>query len=251
MLMLVMVGCAATLAAGESLQTIGFNQEMKINALGDCEINIDFKLNAQQYAAWNQKYGQNKSLLKRDLGKLVSQYDAYDWKIDVREMERQVMVGVKAHGVVKHNGGGRYEFPVPKNWKGGAKNGNTLEYNYIEPFGTGVVAQYQIKLVLPDTATDIKDDVGESGEPVLRYAVPVGGSHGGILLTLGIMGMVAGLGVMGVGVFGQRLPLLKNRRGGGPIASDPASGAAPPSSAPRAASETTPPPPPPGSDPPD
>lgn len=207
LLMLVMLACAASTTLAQSLQTISFNQDMKVDELGDCAIKIAFNLNAKQYAAWNQKYGQNKSMLKRDLGKVLSQYDTYDWKIDVAEMDRQITVGVKAHGAVKHDGGGRYEFPVPKNWKGGGLNGNTLEYNYIEPLGEGAVGQYQIKLVLPASATGIKNDTGESGEPIVRYSVPVPRSHGGLLLSAGIIIMVLGLAAMLLGVFAQRLGL--------------------------------------------
>jgi hypothetical protein len=191
-------------SAADMMQTLNFDQSMRIDPLGDCTMSIDFTLTAQQFAAWNQKYGRDKALLKLDMGKIVSQYDTYDWDVKVQEMERRVTVSFKAHGVVKHDGDGHYEFPVPKSWKGGGKNGNTLEYNYIEPIGSGVVGQYQTKLILPASTSDIKDDVGESGEPIVRYVVPVNSSSRALLLTVGIIAMVIGLAMTGLGFAGSR-----------------------------------------------
>src|SRR5581483_3573032 len=146
----------------------------------------------------NQKYGQNKSLLKRDMGKLVSQYDTHDWDVKVNDMDRQVTVSLGANGGVQYKGHGKYLFPVPKNWRGGDRNGTTLSYNFVEAIGAGAVGQYNVKVNLPADAKDIKlDDTNDSGERAVSYVVAsdVASSgkktamfaSGGALLVLGVL----------------------------------------------------------------
>ena len=158
--LLLLVCGLASLGASGPVQTLNIDETMKVSEIGDCDIAINFTLTAAQYAMWNQKYGQNPSLLRRDFGKLVSQYDTHDWKVDAKAMERQVAISLRAYGVVTHNGGGNYQFEVPKNWRGGQVNNNAVDYNYAESLGPGVLAQYNCKVILPASATGIKDDTG-------------------------------------------------------------------------------------------
>lgn len=198
-LILTVIVTTASLTLAASLPTLTLDEQMAITDLGDCSIRINFKLTAAQYIGWNQKYGQNKSLLKRDMGKLLSQYETSDWKIDVDEMDRQVTLSLRAYGVVKHNGNGEYEFDVPKGWNTGGRSGNTLNYNVTQADSESVV-QLQIKLILPESAQNIKDDTGESGQAVVRYTVPQQ-QHAGtsVSLVLGIILAALGLGVVAVG----------------------------------------------------
>jgi hypothetical protein len=189
--------------AGPGFQTIAFDEVMNVNPLGDADMTVAFTLTASQFASWNQKYGQNKSLLKRDMEKIFSQYDTYDWDINIKEMERQVTVGLKAHGLVQYKKNGRYEFPVPKSWKGGQIVGHSIDYNFVEPLGAGALAQFNAKVNLPESASAIHSDTGESGEKIIRYDVPVGSINwlkwsvmgmGGMILLLGTL--VAGVGLI-------------------------------------------------------
>jgi hypothetical protein len=205
-LLLLMVCGLVWLGASGPVQTLNLDETMKLNEIGDCEIKINFILTAAQYATWNQKYGQNPSLLRRDMGKLVSQYDTHDWVVDAKPMERQVSISVGAHGVVSHKGNGNYQFEVPKNWRGGQINNNAIDYNYAESLGPGMLAQYNCKVILPASATGIKDDTGESGERIVRYSVPItaGGKSGWtwvVLTILGVMLLFVGAGITGVGLF--------------------------------------------------
>jgi hypothetical protein len=228
MFVLVCVGFFA--GAGSPLSTISFDETMKIDAIGDAALTINLTLTAQQYANWNQKYGQNESLLKRDMGKVLSQYDTYDWTVIPDGMNRKVAIGVKAQGAVKHKGGGVYEFDVPKNWKGGQKNANSIDYNSIESLGSGSIAQFNCKLILPPDVTDIKDDTGEAGQRVLRYTVPMKSTRHYILAIFGGLIMIGGLGIAGLGLIVGALmgskPAARPRVTASPAA--PAIGAAAP-----------------------
>ena len=198
--MLFVLVCLGLFAgAGPGMPTISIGEEMKIDAIGDGAIGINLTLTAAQYANWNQKYGPNKSLLKRDMGKFVSQYDTYDWEVKSSDMDRTVSIGIKAHGLVTHLGNGRYEFDVPKDWKGGDRNGNTVSYNFVET-SAGLVEQFNCKVTLPPEARDVKEDTGESGQRVLRYAVPVASKTHWIVLSLGALISLGGLGIMVLGL---------------------------------------------------
>lgn len=205
--------CAALLSTADVVRaadppsTIAFDETFACDALGDCVWSIDFTLDAASYASWHQRYGQNKSLIKRDMGKLMSQFDMRDWEVKVDEMERRIHVGVTARGAVKHKGGGRYEYAIPKTWKGGDLIGTTLSFNYIEAMDVGVIGHHNIKLVLPAEASEIvSDGVGDSGERVVRYAVPTPGGSGGntsLLIAAGALGLV-GVGALLVGLMRKR-----------------------------------------------
>jgi hypothetical protein len=199
-MMLLMMCVVMFAGAGSPLSTISFDESMKIDAIGDAAVAINLTLTAQQFVNWNQKYGQNQSLLKRDLGKVLSQYDTYDWSVQTDPMERKVSIGVKAHGAVKHKGGGVYEFDVPKDWKGGQHNANSIDYNSLESLGNGAIAQLNSKLILPAECTDIKDDTGEAGQRVVRYTVPMKSTRHYILAIFGGLLMIGGLGFAGLGV---------------------------------------------------
>jgi hypothetical protein len=188
------------MGAGPGMQTIAFDEIINVDELGDATATVNFTLTASQFANWNQKYGQNKSLLKRDMEKVFSQYDTYDWDVKIKEMERQVSVSFKAHGLVTHKADGRYEFPVPKNWKGGQISGKSIDYNFVEPMGGGSIAQFNAKVNLPSKAKDIQSAVGESGEKIIRYDVPVGGVNWLKWSLMGVGGMVLMLGVLVMGV---------------------------------------------------
>jgi len=185
--------------AGPGMPTLSIGEEMKIDAIGDGAIAINLTLTAGQYANWNQKYGQNKSLLKRDMGKFVSQYDTYDWEVKSNDMDRTVSIGIKAHGLVTHLGNGMYEFDVPKDWRGGDRNGNTISYNFVET-DSGLVQQFNCKVTLPPDAKDVKNDTGESGQKVLRYSVPVASKTHWVVLSLGALIALGGLGIMFIGL---------------------------------------------------
>jgi len=203
-------------AAGPPIDTMSFDETIALDPLGDAAITLTFTLSAPQYQNWQQKYGQNKALLKRDLSRVVSQYETYNWDAQTNEMERRITVSVSAHGAVVHRGGGQYELDVPKNWRGGQVNGTTLEYNYVESLGVGLVGQYNVKVVLPSDARDIAKTTGESGEPVVRYTVPVTRRAGTLVLLIsGVMTLVLGAVLMSVAV------LVHRRRPGGTVGNLP------------------------------
>jgi hypothetical protein len=189
-------------AAPPSIETLNFDQTMQVDdASGVATVSIKMKLTAAQFQNWQNKYGSNESLLKRDMNKVLSQYDTFDWSVNKNNMEREVVVSLKARGAVLHKGGGLFEFRVPKEWRGGERHDNVFSFNYIEPLGPGSVGQYNVKLITPANASNFREQLSEQGEKVIHYTVPVAGSGAWMLVT-GIILSLAGLGVIGLWAVG-------------------------------------------------
>jgi hypothetical protein len=181
-----LVSAAPCLFAQETLETINVSNVMKITPLGDGIMTVTFTLSARQFANWQSKYGQDQGLLRRDMNNnYMGQFETSDWDVKIDQMNRTIAVNVKIRGAVVPRGGGVFEFRVPKQWRGGERNGTTYSYNFVEPVGSGVVGQTNAKLVLPDTATHFVESKSETGDPVIQYKVPLG-EMGGMLLWAGI-----------------------------------------------------------------
>ncbi len=209
-LLLTMFLCAPSVRA-QQVETINFDQKMLIDPLGNGTLTIKMNFTASQFQQWQAKYGQSKSLLKRDLDKLLSQYDTYGWDVTERQMEREITVTLSARGVMRYLGDGRYEFDVPKEWRGGERRENRYTFNYIEALGPGVMAQYAVTLELPASAIDFSDTTGTSGQQVVRYTVPPqpekpAGPKIGLLAGGGVLVLLGGvLGVAGL-ITGNKKP---------------------------------------------
>jgi hypothetical protein len=178
--------------AQDTLDTLNVSEVMKITPLGDGVMTTTFTLSAKQFANWEKKYGQDQGLLRRDMNNnYTGQFETSDWDVKTDNMNRTIAVSVTTRGAVIPRGGGVFEFRVPKQWRGGERNGTTYSYNFVEPLGGGGVAQTNAKVVLPETASHFVEDKSETGDPVIQYRVPVGGLSG-ILLWAGLAFVVLG-----------------------------------------------------------
>jgi hypothetical protein len=191
----------ASICSGQQTQTMNFDQTIAVDPLGNGKLTITMRFNASQFQMWQAKYGANKSLLKRDMGKMVSQYDTYDWDVSEKQMEREVTVSVSARGVMRHLGGGRYEFDVPAEWRGGERRDNRYTFNFIQDIAPGVIAQNAVTLDLPAAAREFADTTGNAGQRVIRYTTetPASGGVSWLKLVGGLMLGLIGLGLAGAG----------------------------------------------------
>jgi hypothetical protein len=194
-MMCLLVLMVANRASAEDLQTINIDETMNVDPIGNADMVIKFRLNASQFNAWQSKYGQNSSLLKRDLSKYVSQYDTSDWDVQEKQMDREVTVSLKAKGVLKYKGDGEFEFKVPKAWRGRDRSNNTISLNYVESISPGVIAQHSEKVILPERATNFRDDTSEEGDKVIKYTLATSTGGGGWMLWLGLLALLGGAGI--------------------------------------------------------
>jgi hypothetical protein len=176
--------------------TFNVTNVMTISAVGDAVLTSTSTLTAVQFANWQNKYGQDQGLLRRDMNNYYTgQYETSDWDVKIDSMNRVITVSVKIYGAVIPRGGGVFEFRVPKQWQGGERNGTTYSYNFADSQANGVIAQTNIRLVLPASASNFAGDKSETGDPIIQYKVPVGGLSA-ILLWAGIVLAVLGVAAM-------------------------------------------------------
>lgn len=191
----------APLPAHAQVQDVmNIDQTVNVSELGDATFVMRMTFSASQFQQWQQRYGMNPSLLKREMGKYMSQYDITDFQLDKNEMEREVTITIKARGITTYRGNGRTEIEVPKSWRLVDKDAHELKFNYLEPAGNGVTVQGHVTTKLPETATDISEPVpAEGGMKRVTYLMPVASkSSTGLILGIGLV--VVGLVVSGIGL---------------------------------------------------
>ena len=202
-MMCLLVLLASVPTRAEDLQTLNIDETMTIDPIGNADIVIKFKLSASEFQAWQSKYGQNSSLLRRDLGKFVSQYDTSDWDVQEKQMDREVTVSLKAKGVLKYHGNGEFEFKVPKAWRGGDRSNNIVTFNYVESIAPGMISQNSVKVILPEKATNFRDNTSEEGDKVVAYTLATSSAGGSWMLWTGSSVILAGLLVCATGFLGK------------------------------------------------
>jgi hypothetical protein len=204
---------ALLLAAGNvcaqaaAVETLPVKMVISLDALGDAEITFEMEMSAKQWQAWKQQYGENPSLLRRDMGQFVSAYAVDDFDLDQDDMDRRMTMTIKASGVARHLGDGRYELELEPEMKTGEiiDGGREVRFDYTQSNGPGSVMLMDQIVKLPDGATGVEQSTDSTGTPVIEYQVPIdfGGGGGSIvLLVLGILLTVGGLAVLPIAFLG-------------------------------------------------
>ena len=94
-----------------SLNSISQSQqkiEMRIDSIGNADLNISMTMNAQQWQMWNGNYGNNPSALKRDIERSMPAYFLDDFKLDKDDMNRSFKLSLNAYGVCEINKRGKW-----------------------------------------------------------------------------------------------------------------------------------------------
>lgn len=194
------LAAAALLAGGlacqpqaQAQETLHFNQTLQISEVGDGIFTIHMKFNAQQWQNWQQRYGMNPALFRRDMIRTLSQYSVSDFKLDRNEMEREVTVTLHAHGVTRYRGNGLFEAEIPKVWRLVNQQGSELKFSHLEPMGNGGNIHHHIVANFPARATAVSSpQPGEAGMNHVTYRVPVA--------TASSLPLWSGIGLVGSGL---------------------------------------------------
>ncbi len=186
---------------------------IELDELGDAAISFEMKMSAKGWAAWKQQYGDNPSLLRRDMGQFVSQYVVDDFDLEQDEMDRTMKMSVAARGVARHRGDGRYEFELEPEMGDGEPDdaARVFRYNYTQSEGPTAVMLMNLKVALPDGAEAATQRTDSAGRPVLAYAVDVDTGGGRTMLLIGgIVLTVVGLGILPAAFMGsKRVPVTE------------------------------------------
>jgi hypothetical protein len=191
----------------QELSTVSVDQTLTIDRIGNGVMTLKLTLDGGQFQNWQSKYGQNQSLLKRDMYRYVSQYEISGWDMQTNQMDRIVTISCKLKGAILYRGDGLFEFRVPKSWRGGERHENIFSFNYVQSAGRGVT-QTNVRLVLPSAAYNFADDKAETGDRIIRFHLSVGGNAAWVL-WVGIALLLLGLAALGYAFFVLRRPAPK------------------------------------------
>ena len=163
---------AKPLLAGPQHQVI----DMQLTPLGDADMTIKIKFDAQAWQTWKQTIGENPSVMKRELERMFSSVVLSDFKFERNDLEREATLRVHAVGLARYRGNGEWETDLDDEAVEGATiskrkiNDTTfLVTNTQSVPGAGVVMQQEITLSLPEGASGLMEGTSELGSGVLRY----------------------------------------------------------------------------------
>jgi len=159
-------------ARAQTPEIIAFDETFVVAQNGDTSVKIEFKLTAQQYANWRARYALNPSLVKRDMGKSLSQYEVSEFKLDQNEMERDTKITFLVKGLTRPSGSNRLLVDIPRIWKGGEKSGNDYVFRYPEVLGPGTLAEHTVRVILPKEATIVKEQLSGEGDHSVEFELP-------------------------------------------------------------------------------
>lgn len=198
LLLVLFVALGLTAGAARAQGTMHIEQTIDVDALGDGTFEMVMTFNASQFQTWQDRFGTNPALLRRDITRSLSQYDVTDFKLDKNELDRKVTITLNASGMTRYKGAGLFELDVPKDWRLGDKDDNVLKFTYLEPAGAMTI-QHNVTINLPENVSDVTDPHrAEGGVQRMTYTLPVK-ERSSMLLILGVVLLVAGLAVTAVG----------------------------------------------------
>ncbi len=180
-------------------EKVVINFDITVNKVGDARIVYTQKATAMQWKNLVNVYGQNPSLLKREIISSLPAYELENFSFKKDDMNRTMVFSFDAKGVVKYLGDGRWEFEYEK--KSTPKKITETKWFFTNSETDGnVLYEYDVSLSLPDGAKDVKLTQNEFGKSVLRYTLNVGVGISWWVIA-GILLLIAGIITVILGVF--------------------------------------------------
>ncbi|PCE62977.1 hypothetical protein B7P33_17020 [Sediminicola luteus] len=172
--------------AQKNSQTI----EMAIDGLGNADLNMSMKMNAQQWQVWNNNFGNNPAALKREVERGMPGYFLSDFNLEKDDMARSFNFKLKAYGVCKIDKRGKWSLDTDEKDAHLTELSPTKYMLVSNPEEFGGQLQQTFVINFPDKASDIKVDTDSFGNTLFSFTMdpPTSGFHylryGGIVLLL-------------------------------------------------------------------
>ena len=149
-------------------EKITLQLNMNVNEYGDAKVIWVQKATALQWKKLLQTYGNNPSLLKRDIFSSLSEYELSNFSFKRNDIERTMVFSFDAKGVVKYKGNGIWHYRYEKNFTPKKISPTEWFFTNTEQEG-GVVIEYDESLKLPKRAKNAHLSTNEFDEKVLEY----------------------------------------------------------------------------------
>lgn len=170
--------------------------ELNIDELGNAEVDLTSKLNAQQWAMFKSSTGTNQSAIKRSIEKAMPAFFLSDFKYEEEPMERTYTIKMKAMSVTQLDKNGRWRGDLDMKNPDISKVSDTeyrLDVNMLSD--GGFIEQVQ-KIKLPDHAKNSKIEKDSFGKAILTYELNSGSTTSTIAKFAGGLLTIAGLGLL-------------------------------------------------------
>ncbi|MEZ5974508.1 MAG: hypothetical protein R3F33_06460 [Planctomycetota bacterium] len=165
--------CAAPAVASQNTPTLmKMDFATQLDGHGDGEIAITMEMSAKLWADWKRQYGSNPSMLKRDFGKLMSQYEVTGFELNQDDMNRKAVIKIQAKGVAAYQGDDVYHLDLGKELAGGEILDGQYRVTTTEPDGSGNIMIQNQRITPPEGASDLEATTNNKGEHVLAYELP-------------------------------------------------------------------------------
>ena len=178
--------------------------EVVIDALGNAAVTATFTLPAEQWRLWNQTYGQNEFLLKRDFEHQFSAVVLRDFKLERDDMNRTAKLSMKGTASAEYRGNGVWEAELEKGVRGTQVSERVWQFSKSTGQG-GAILQQNYRITLPEGATGSEQVTGEFGIPVLRYSLEPAGRSPMLPVAAAVLGLL-GAGLAAWGLLRRRVP---------------------------------------------
>lgn len=188
--------------------------DSKVTNLGDADISIRIRFDAQGWQMWKQTIGENPSVLKREIKRMFSTVVLSDYRLERNDLEREATFHVHAAGISRYLGNGMWETDIDNGGidKASVTRRKLNDTTYLmsvaqnDPLSGGIMQQ-EMTITLPEGAGKLQETTSEMGTTVLRYKLdpPVTSSPIGIPAAAGGSTLcLAGIGVLSMMMLGKR-----------------------------------------------
>jgi len=160
--------CPATAPAQLESTILTQDIRLTLNKFGDGDIEIKQTMNGLQWTTWYKLYGQNPSLIKRNIEYELSAYEISDIKIAVDATNRAYVATMKQKAASMYKGNGIWEIELKKGTTVNKLSNDEWLLNTSDTTGNCIL-QNNIKVRFPKGAKNISQAIDETGKPIIRY----------------------------------------------------------------------------------
>lgn len=183
----------AQLLAAQQSQSI----EMNIDPLGNADLKVSMKMNAQQWQTWNGNFGNNPSALKREMERAMPGYFLGDFKLNKKDMDRSFELNLKAYGVCKIDKRGNWSLETDEKDANLTKLTDNKFMLVSSPPEFGGQLQQTFLVNFPEEAKGIKVDTDSYGKTLFEFKMKEPTGSFNIMRWAGLFFIVIGSGWAG------------------------------------------------------
>ena len=180
---------SAQLINAQLIEGMKVNIDVNVDPLGDANIKMEMKFNAQLWDEYKRSGSDNAAVLKQQTIRSFPKFVVEDFDVKFNEMDRMATLTYKVPGLASQNEKGKWQSSFDSKDPDVTKLSDR-NFLLVDP-----ETHQSLKINLPENAKNAKIDKDSFGNAVLSYDANVpGGAFSNIIKYLGFL-------LIGVGIF--------------------------------------------------